>query len=76
MWPCRVLVTPAGTPRDVIAKLNADVVKALESPEVKDIITRQGGEVMGSTPEQMAAQIRGDRERWGKVVRDSGARIE
>lgn len=70
------IMAPAGTPRDVVAKLNADVVKALESAEVKDIITRQGGEVMGSTPEQMAAQIRSDRERWGKVVRESGARIE
>lgn len=70
------VMAPAGTPRDVIAKLNADIVKALDSAEVKDIITKQGGEVMGSTPAQMAAQIRGDREKWGKVVRDSGAKVE
>jgi tripartite-type tricarboxylate transporter receptor subunit TctC len=70
------IMAPSGTPRAVITKLNADVVKALDAAEVKDIITRQGGEVMGSTPEQMAAQIRGDREKWGKVVRDSGAKIE
>ena len=70
------IMAPAGTPRDVIAKLNADIVKALDSVEVKDIITKQGGEVMGSTPAQMAAQIRGDREKWGKVVRDSGAKVE
>ena len=70
------IMAPAGTPREVIAKLNADVVRALDSAEVKDIITKQGGEVMGSTPEQMAAQIRGDREKWAKVVRESGAKIE
>ena len=70
------IMAPAGTPREVIAKLNADIVKALDSVEVKDIITKQGGEVMGSTPAQMAAQIRGDREKWGKVVRDSGAKVE
>ena len=70
------IMAPAGTPRAVIAKLNADVVKALDATEVRDIITRQGGEVMGSTPEQMAAQVRSDREKWGKVVRDSGAKIE
>jgi tripartite-type tricarboxylate transporter receptor subunit TctC len=70
------IMAPAGTPKDVIAKLNADIVKALDSAEVKDIITRQGGEVLGSTPEQMAAQVRSDREKWGKVVRDSGARVE
>lgn len=70
------IMAPAGTPREVIAKLNADIVKALDSVEVKDIITKQGGEVMGSTPAQMATQIRGDREKWGKVVRDSGAKVE
>jgi tripartite-type tricarboxylate transporter receptor subunit TctC len=70
------IMAPAGTPKDVIAKLNADIVKALDSAEVKDIITKQGGEVLGSTPEQMAAQVRGDREKWGKVVRDSGAKVE
>src|SRR5262245_30888515 len=70
------LMAPAGTPREVIAKLNADVQKALEFAEVKDIITRQGGEVMGSTAEQMAAQIRNDRQKWGRVIRESGAKIE
>jgi tripartite-type tricarboxylate transporter receptor subunit TctC len=70
------ITVPAGTPRAIIAKLNADILKALDSGEVKDIITRQGGEVLGSTPEQMAAQIRGDREKWGKVVRESGAKVE
>jgi tripartite-type tricarboxylate transporter receptor subunit TctC len=70
------IMAPAGTTRDVVTKLNADIVKALDSSEVKEIITRQGGEVMGSTSEQMAVQIRSDRERWGKVVRESGARIE
>lgn len=44
--------------------------------ELKDIVSRQGGEVIGGTPEQMAAQIRGDRQKWGKVVQDSGAKIE
>ena len=70
------IMAPAGTPREIIARLNADIVRSLDSPEVKDIITKQGGEVMGSTPEQMAAQIRGDREKWGRVVRESGAKIE
>ncbi len=70
------IMVPAGTPKDVIARLNAEVIKALDSAEVKDIITKQGGEVKGSSPEGMAAQIRGDREKWGKVVRESGAKAE
>jgi tripartite-type tricarboxylate transporter receptor subunit TctC len=70
------VMVPAGTPKEIVLKLNADIVKALDSEEVKSIISRQGGEVMGSTPERMAQQIRGDREKWGKVVRESGAKIE
>ena len=70
------IMVPAGTPKDVIARLNAEVIKALDSAEVKDIITKQGGEVRGSSPEGMAAQIRGDREKWGKVVRESGAKAD
>jgi tripartite-type tricarboxylate transporter receptor subunit TctC len=70
------IMAPAGTPRNVVAKLSADVNRALDSAELKDIVTRQGGEVAGSTPEQMAAQARGDRQKWGKVVQDAGARIE
>jgi tripartite-type tricarboxylate transporter receptor subunit TctC len=59
-----------------VAKLNADLIRALDSAEVKEIVARQGGELMASTPQQMAAQIHSDREKWGKVVRDSGAKIE
>ena len=70
------IMAPAGTPGPVVAKLNADIVKALDAAEVKEIIARQGGELMGSTAREMAAQIRSDREKWGKVVRESGARIE
>jgi tripartite-type tricarboxylate transporter receptor subunit TctC len=70
------IMVPAGTPRDIVAKLNADVQKGLDAQEVKDIISRQGGIIRGSTPEAMAAQIRSDREKWGRVVRDSGAKIE
>ena len=70
------IMAPAGTPPAIIARVNADVIKGLDSQEVKDIISRQGGLIRGSTPEQMAAQIRGDREKWGRVIRESGAKLE
>jgi tripartite-type tricarboxylate transporter receptor subunit TctC len=70
------IMAPAGTPAAIVAKLNSDLTKALDSAEVKEIVARQGGELMASTPQQMAAQIRSDREKWGKVVRESGAKIE
>jgi tripartite-type tricarboxylate transporter receptor subunit TctC len=69
-------MAPAGTPAAIINKLNGDIAKTLDSAEVKEIVARQGGELMASSPSEMAAQIRSDREKWGKVVRDSGARIE
>src|SRR4051812_35109424 len=70
------VMAPAGTPAAIVAKLNGDIAKAIESTEVKEIVAGQGGELRSSTPGEMAAQIRSDREKWGKVVRDSGARIE
>ena len=70
------IMAPAGTPPAIINKLNGDIAKALDSAEVQEIVARQGGELMASSPSEMAAQIRSDREKWGKVVRDSGARIE
>lgn len=70
------LMAPTGTPKAVIVKLNGAVARALDSPEVRAIITRQGGFAMGSSPEQMAQQIHGDREKWAKVVKISGAKIE
>jgi tripartite-type tricarboxylate transporter receptor subunit TctC len=70
------VMAPAGTPAAIVAKLNGDIATAIESTEVKEIVARQGGELRASTPAEMAAQIRSDREKWGKVVRDSGARIE
>jgi tripartite-type tricarboxylate transporter receptor subunit TctC len=70
------VMVPAGTPATIVAKLNADLIRAIDSAEVKQIVARQGGELRSSTPGEMAAQIRSDREKWGKVVRESGARIE
>jgi tripartite-type tricarboxylate transporter receptor subunit TctC len=70
------VMAPAGTPAAIVAKLNGDIARALDATEVKETVARQGGELRASTPSEMAAQIRSDREKWGKVVRDSGAKIE
>ncbi len=70
------IMAPAGTPAAIVAKLNADLIRAIDSAEVKEIVARQGGELMASTPQEMAAQIKSDREKWGRVVRESGAKIE
>ena len=68
------IVAPAGTPRDVVLRLNADVVKALGAAEVKERLAALGLDPVGTTPEQFTAWIKDEIERWSKVVRASGAK--
>jgi tripartite-type tricarboxylate transporter receptor subunit TctC len=68
--------TTAGTPRDVVAQINADLVKVLNSPEVKDKITGMGAQVIANTPAEMDKFLREDRARWAKVVQEAGLKIE
>ena len=67
---------PAGTPAPIIAQLNADLVAALNAPEAQKSIRAQGLEPSPSTPEQFARQIRVDYEKWGKVAKASGVKVE
>ena len=70
------VVGPAGLPKDVVAKLNAAFNKAVEDPDVKRKLAAQGAEVRGSTPEAFGAYIRSETVRWGKVVKESGAKVD
>ena len=70
------LVAPAGTPREVITKLNAEVLKILAMPEVRERFLAQGVEPGGSTPEQFGEHIRAQMAKWGKVVADSGVKLD
>lgn len=70
------LLAPAGTPRDVITRLNAEFNKALQNPELRQKLGNEGADPAGGTPEQFAALIRDDIPRWGKVVKESGARVD
>lgn len=67
---------PARIPKDVVAKLNAEINKALTLPETKARLNAQGAHVMGSTPEKFSALIRDEITRWGKVVKESGAKAD
>jgi tripartite-type tricarboxylate transporter receptor subunit TctC len=66
------VVVPAGTPKEIIALLNREIVKALAQPDVKERVTTLGFEPVGSTPEELAAQLKADAVKWGKVIRDAG----
>ncbi len=70
------IVAPAATPREIIVKLNADFVRALNAPDVRDRLKVIGQTSSPSTPEEFQAQIRVDYERWGKIVKQSGAKAE
>jgi tripartite-type tricarboxylate transporter receptor subunit TctC len=70
------LLAPAGTPKEVVARLNAEFNKALQSAELQKRLGDEGADAAGGTPEQFAALIKDEIARWGKVVRESGAKID
>ena len=70
------VLAPAGTPGEIVAKLNAGMVKALEQPEVRNSLLAEGAEPVGGTPEQFAAHIRSEMERLGKLIREAKIRLE
>ncbi len=70
------LLAPAGTPKAIIAKLNAEVAKVLDDPGVKDKLAQVGCEPFKSSPEQFAVLIRDDLPKWAKIVKDSGATVD
>jgi tripartite-type tricarboxylate transporter receptor subunit TctC len=67
---------PAGTPVDIVNKLQAEVAKALLRQELKDVWAAQGAAPGGNAPDQFAAFIRSEIVKWAKVAKDSGARID
>ena len=70
------IAVPAGTPKEIIARLNAEGQKAVKSPEFVKRMTDLGYEIVGGTPEQMASMIQDEYKRWGPIVIASGAKVD
>jgi tripartite-type tricarboxylate transporter receptor subunit TctC len=70
------MVAPAGTPRAIVERLNAELNAALKSDDVRARIAEEGGDALGGTPEQQAADIDADETKWSAVVRKLGLRAE
>ncbi len=70
------LLAPAGTPRDIVNRLNAEVAKLMESADTRKALYEAGVEVSLSTPEALGEYMVKEMERWGKVVRDTGTKLE
>ena len=68
---------PAGTPLDIVAKLNAEIGKALDMPAVHEKLSAQGtAQIIGGTPQRLAGQVKSEIAKWAKIVKESGANVE
>ncbi len=70
------VVVPAGTPAPVVARLNAEINRALRQPTVRDQLVGQGVEVTGGEPQAFGDRIRRELTKWEKVVKESGAKVD
>ncbi|RYZ03723.1 MAG: tripartite tricarboxylate transporter substrate binding protein, partial [Comamonadaceae bacterium] len=70
------LLAPAGTPKEIVTRLHAEVAKALQLPDVQERLQGLGMQIVGGGPEQYGAFMRSESVKWGRIVRDSGAKVD
>jgi tripartite-type tricarboxylate transporter receptor subunit TctC len=70
------VLAPAGVPREIVARLNGDLVRMMRAPEMRERLAPMGIQPLASTPEEFGAFLQNEVARWGKVVREAGAQVE
>jgi tripartite-type tricarboxylate transporter receptor subunit TctC len=70
------VLAPAGTPKEIVAKLNAEIAKVLGAPELINHLKNEGAEVTGGSPGQFRTFLQADIAKWAPIVRASGAQVE
>ena len=70
------LLAPAGTPRDIVSRVHSEVAKALLLPDVQERLHGLGMQIVGGGPDQFGSFMRSESVKWGRIVRDSGAKVD
>jgi tripartite-type tricarboxylate transporter receptor subunit TctC len=70
------VVAPPGTPKEIVNKINADINEALRQPEIQEKLANLSGETIGGTPEATGAYMREEVDRWAKVIKAAGVKLE
>jgi tripartite-type tricarboxylate transporter receptor subunit TctC len=70
------IFAPAGTPREIVERLSTTIAKILAAPDIRELWNTQAMEILPSSPEQFATRLRYDYERYGKLIQNSGIRIQ
>ena len=71
----QAMFAPAGTPKDVVAKINGETTRMLAQPDVRERIAKEGADPVGSTPEQFSIRIRSEIEKWSRVIKDANIKM-
>jgi tripartite-type tricarboxylate transporter receptor subunit TctC len=69
-------LAPAGTPRDIVMKLNTEIIRALNHPEIRAVLSRAAIEPIGSTPEELTKFMKNEIAKWAKVVKDANVHVD
>ncbi len=70
------LFAPAGVPKEIIARLNTLAIEAMKSAEIRDVIAKDGGDIVGSTPEELGAHLKSEVARYSKVIKAGNIKAE
>jgi len=70
------MLAPAKVPREIIARLNREIVAILDKPEVRDALLSEGGDIMPGTPEEFAVFLKSEAQKWAKVIKQAGITAE
>ena len=69
--PWHGVLAPAGTPKEIITRLNGELVKIMGHPDMREKLALEGAEVIASSPEQFAAHIKLELQRWARIIREA-----